>query len=767
MTAPSGPSRQPTWYAVLDANRDGSPDLWRARRSGVSDLVVEYARSSRDFGHCGISLATVPGAGSAPGEVVLADVDGDSRPDVVVVDDSGPTVTLRVQAYRDDFRTVETHATAAPPAADGSYGFADYDRDGHPDLYVIHRQGETSLSVWSGADDFTTLLITAVTALPATANDARWRIHLGDRDVDGIPDLFAVRVGDTVQLRVVTGAQGYTGPVTTQTTAATPELDGVYGLGDYDGDGRADLYGVDSSGAMEIWLGGNQTGDLDFWFRQPDWSCDGIGSFVPWDFNGDRIADLTVGGPGKDVGGLVDAGQVHVFYGDGNGPSVVGDQLWHQDTADVAGPAESGDRFGSSLASGDFDGDGYGDLAVGAPDDGVGAIARAGIVNVIHGSRNGLDGGQTQMWHQDSGSVPGTAGVDAAFGSVLASGDFDGDGRDDLAIGVPGQTINGNPAAGSVNVLYGSRTGLTATGSQLFRLRAGGLPGKTNGDERFGASLAVGDFNGDGIDDLAVGAPGHKRRGLPGAGVAVVLFGSSDRLSTEGHQFLSQRGDVYGVPRENDRFAEALGAGDFDGDGFDDLGIGVPGKRRAGKGNAGLVHILRGSEAGVTTDGQQKWAQSSPGVPGAAQQGDQFGASLAGGDFDEDGFDDLAIGVPREDLGNAINAGSVLVLEGGVGGLRAEGAIHLRAGYDGVAGVSESQDLFGATLVAADLNGDRYEELVIGVPQEDVGATDAGAVVVVYGTAFGLDPAASDIWHQDVAGVEGTARAGDLMGTVT
>ncbi len=757
-----GPIEAGETLAVLDGNRDSSPDLWRTRPSGAADLVVSYARSSRDFGRCGVSEAVVPGAAGAPGEVILADFDGDSRPDVVVVDDTGPTLRLRVQSYADDYLTATNHQTGAPSASGSTYGFADYDRDGRQDLYVISRKDNTRVRVWDAASGFTTQLVDATTALPSTAGQAKWRLSLVDWDVDGVPDLVASRINDNVQLRVVFGADGYTGPVEVRSTAATADRDGEYGFGDYDGDGRPDLFVVDSSGEMEIWLGGVQPGSLDFWFRQPSWTCDGIGTLVPWDLNGDRIADLTIGAPGEDVAGLTDAGQVHVLYGDVEGPSADGDQIWHQDTPDVAGPAEVGDHFGASLVSGDFDGDGYGDLAVAAPDDGVGAMARAGVVNVIYGSRNGLNGNRTQMWHKDVAGLAGAAATDAGFGTALAAGDFNGDGRGDLVIGAPGE----NGAAGALSALYGSRGGLTTAASDHFRMGTDGIGGSSLPDAGFGAALATGDFNDDGYDDVAVGAPGYEVRGLRNAGTVVVILGSAEGLVTAGHQVIDQRGAVWGVPHAGDRFGEAVEAGDFDGDGFADLVIGVPGEMRRGFARAGLVTVLFGSADSVTAAGQQRWAQSSPGVPGAAEKNDRFGAALSVGDYDDDGFADLAIGSPNEGINGLKKAGSVTVLRGGLAGLDADGALQLVAGVAGLVGASERDDRLGSTLVSADFNGDDHDDLAIGIPGEDQGVPDTGSVVVVQGGAGGLSPGMSELWHQDVPGVEGSGEAGDLMGVV-
>src|SRR5207247_449249 len=99
-----------------------------------------------------------------------------------------------------------------------------------------------------------------------------------------------------------------------------------------------------------------------------------------------------------------------------------------------------------------------------------------------------------QIWHQGSPGVWGEVEPDDAFGSALAAGDFNGDGYTDLAIGVPGESVNGRPGAGAVNVLYGSRYGLTAAGNQIWTEESLGLDASEKGDH-FGASLAVGDFD--------------------------------------------------------------------------------------------------------------------------------------------------------------------------------------------------------------------------------------------------------------------------------
>ena len=115
---------------------------------------------------------------------------------------------------------------------------------------------------------------------------------------------------------------------------------------------------------------------------------------------------------------------------------------------------------------------------------------------------------------------------------TTAKGDFNGDGFGDLAIGAPGENLG----AGAVHVLYGSATGLTTTGSQFLSQGAGGIADAAEAGDEFGRSLAVGNFNSDGFNDLAIGAPGENR----GAGTVHVLYGSASGLTATGSQQWTQ-----------------------------------------------------------------------------------------------------------------------------------------------------------------------------------------------------------------------------------
>jgi subtilisin family serine protease len=417
------------------------------------------------------------------------------------------------------------------------------------------------------------------------------------------------------------------------------------------------------------------------------------------DFDGDGFDDLAVGAPGEDVGAIVDAGAVNVLYGSSSALTGVGDQLWHQGIPAVTGGAENGDHFGGALSCGDYDGDGFDDLAIGAPGEDVGAIADAGAVNVLYGSSSGLTGVGDQLWYQGLPGVLGAAEGGDGFGSALSSGDYDGDGFDDLAIGAPGEDVGATMDAGAVNVLYGSLSGLTAIGDQLWQQGAAGVLGAAEAGDRFSDSLASGDYDGDGIDDVAIGAPGEDVGAIVDAGAVNVLYGSLSGLTGVGDQLWQQgAAGVLGAAEAGDHFSDSLASGDYDGDGIDDLAIGAPQEDVGAIVDAGAVNVLYGSLSGLTGIGDQLWQQGAAGVLGAAEAGDRFGDSLGSGDYDGDGSNDLAIGAPQEDVGAIVDAGAVNVLYGSLSGLTGVGDQLWQQGAAGVTGGAEAGDAFGVSL---------------------------------------------------------------------
>ncbi|MFV2038985.1 MAG: FG-GAP-like repeat-containing protein, partial [Acidimicrobiales bacterium] len=416
---------------------------------------------------------------------------------------------------------------------------------------------------------------------------------------------------------------------------------------------------------------------------------DRMGSAVAYgDVDGDGTSDIVVGTPREDVGGAADAGAVQVVCGRTNGIEARSSQTFSQ-RGSVAGTAEPGDRMGSAVAMGDFDGDGLDDVASGAPREDVSGASAAGAVTVLYGTPTGMTTEGSQEWSQ-AGGVAGTAEAGDRFGTALAAGDFDGDGNDDLAIGVPFEDVGSSADAGAVTILYGSNAGLGTARSAVFDQT------QTSSDnaagDRFGTSLVVGDFNGDGREDLAVGAPRESVGGATEAGEVTVLFGSAAGLTSTSAQVLSQSGAVPGSNEAGDRFGSALGAGDTDGDGDDDLVVGSSGEDN----NAGRIVVFNGSGSGLVKAGAS-FSQRGP-IPGRAEAGDRMGASVRVADFNGDGFMDAAVGLPGEGVKGRKRAGAIVVLEGSANGLTTAGSRYITQASKGVPGQPRTGDAWGTAM---------------------------------------------------------------------
>jgi hypothetical protein len=186
---------------------------------------------------------------------------------------------------------------------------------------------------------------------------------------------------------------------------------------------------------------------------------------------------------------------------------------------------EAGDGFGSAAVLADFNDDGCADLAVGAP----GENTETGFVVVLYGSISGITVDGAQWFTANSLFGSGSGRPRQAFGSVLASGDLNDDGTADLVVGAPGDSRDRSTVGGSVAVVYGSPAGLgRGHAPALITQQSAGVPGRPEADDRFGAALAVGDFAGDGADDLAVGVPGENRaRGVVDVLPVTIEFGPS------------------------------------------------------------------------------------------------------------------------------------------------------------------------------------------------------------------------------------------------
>ena len=210
----------------------------------------------------------------------------------------------------------------------------------------------------------------------------------------------------------------------------------------------------------------------------------------------------------------------------------------------------------------DFDGNGYPDLAIGAPALRVGSVRRAGGVVVLPSSKKGPSL-REKVITQSSKGVPGASERDDQFGAAVASADFNRDGFADLAVGQPGETVGDESEAGLVTVIYGSRKGLNTRRSVTI-----GRPGGAQWEAKWGQSLAAADFDANGFVDLAVGAP-SRWDGLVG-----ILPGGPGGLSSTPKTVLKRQPESGPEPEIDDGdywFGAGLATGDLDGDHDTDL----------------------------------------------------------------------------------------------------------------------------------------------------------------------------------------------------
>jgi len=477
---------------------------------------------------------------------------------------------------------------------------------------------------------------------------------------------------------------------------------------------------------------------------------------VPYDVNGDGYADTVIGAPGENLGDDTDTGQLHVLYGSATGTTGTNSKAYHQDSEGVPGSNEDGDQFGYANAGGDFNGDGYGDIAVSAPFENIGSARDVGEVFVFYGSATGLrTTGVGGIYPAESGNA------DGFFGLALSVGDFDGDGVDDLAAGAPGNY-------GRVYVYRGSPSGLSSTNFHRMTPDGCGVPGDGGSYALFGFTLSSGDINGDARDDLAIGSPYAAAGKQWSTGSVIVVYDAApDWCSHDNAQEFYK--EASGVPGgagtfdpskgdDTDAFGWQVVLADFDGDGDADLATAAPGAPVTGtdgkrKADAGTVTVLYSSGTKIATTGAVQVNQATSGMPGGPGSNDFLGSTLAAGDTNLDGKAELAVYSPGDDY--------VTVIPGATGGLAFGKAKGWTQDSGGIPGGTESGDGWGGSLRFGDVKGNGYLALIVGAPGEDSGR---GAATVVYSGSSGLTGTGAKFFSQDSSGVPGGAENGDGFG---
>jgi hypothetical protein len=279
----------------------------------------------------------------------------------------------------------------------------------------------------------------------------------------------------------------------TAATAAAPATCAHRVASDFNGDGYGDLVtgdpqrsidGLLAAGSIQVDYGG--TGGIDASKSQYfDQSTSGVpgdlterGYFgksiaVGW-FNGDCYADIAVGAAGLTPDS---AGSVTVLYGSSTGIGTAGAKRY-------TGPSDTS-GFGWSVAAGDFNADGYTDVVVGAPGTPDDGIDQAGEAAILYGGAGGL-GAPSQWIGQDSPGVPGISEKYDRLGWAVTTGDFNGDGYADAALGTPYENDHGVPDAGAVRIVYGSAAGIVTAGATSVSQSSPGVPGVNEDTDRFG-----------------------------------------------------------------------------------------------------------------------------------------------------------------------------------------------------------------------------------------------------------------------------------------
>ncbi|MBK7445963.1 MAG: FG-GAP repeat protein [Ignavibacteria bacterium] len=482
--------------------------------------------------------------------------------------------------------------------------------------------------------------------------------------------------------------------------------------GDINGDGYGDVI----AGALLNDGGGSNAGRAYIYYggSSPDNTADvlltgaavgdqfGISVSTAGDVNGDGYSDVIAGANLNDVAGT-DAGSAYIYFG-GSIPD---------NTADVILSGVAGDRFGFSVSTaGDVNGDGYSDVIAGALQNDAGG-ADAGRSFIYFGGIN--------MDITADAILTGAAAGDQFGFSVSAAGDMNGDGYSDVITGANGNDAGGS-SAGRVYLYLNSMTG-TDIADEFFT-------GEAANDALGNSVSTAGDVNGDGFNDIIVGAP-YNNAGGSAAGRSYIYFGGT---------ILNNTADVVLTGKVASEFfgISVSSAGDVNGDGYSDVIVGAYGNNTLGS-FTGRVYVYFG---GINVD-----TVADVIMTGAAS-GDQFGISVSSaGDVNGDGYSDVIVGADFNDSAGATSGRAYIYLGGST----------MNNIVDVIMTGAAAGDQFGGEVSSAgDLNGDGYDDIIVGAFLNDAGGTSAGRAYVYFGGNF----------MNNIADLTFTgAAAGDQFGT--
>ena len=317
--------------------------------------------------------------------------------------------------------------------------------------------------------------------------------------------------------------------------------------------------------------------------------------------------------------------------------------------------------------------------------------------------------------------------------SVAGLGDLDGDGVSDLAVGAFGDG-DGGPGRGAVYILFMNADG-TVKSDQKISDTAGGFNGVLDNFDQFGISIAsMGDLDGDGVSDLAVGAIGDDDGGTLRGAVYILFMNSNGTVKSE-QKISDIAGGFNGILEAGDQFGISVASmGDLDGDLVFDLAVGASSDDDGGFGR-GAVYILF-MNANGTVKSEQKISDTKGGFSGVLDNFDDFGASVAGmGDLDGNLVFDLAVGAKLDDDGGTDRGAVWILFMNANGTVKSEQKISDTGG--GFNGILDNGDQFGSVASMGDFDGDLVFDLAVGASGDADGGNLRGAVYILFMNANG------------------------------
>ncbi len=572
--------------------------------------------------------------------------------------------------------------------------------------------------------------------------------HAGDVNGDGFDDLLigVERAAPAGEVYLIYGRPGMDmqasllmepDVVFSGIAAGDQAGSGISGAGDVNGDGFADVLigaaramanALNEAGQSYLIFGSDSLAanidlaNADVTFNgiaendRSGYSVAGAG-----DVNDDGLDDLLIGANQANPDGNNGAGETYLVYGKETWAAVM--ELVDADVT-FAGKA-AGDHSSSSLAgAGDVNGDGYGDLLIGAPNANPGTGTSAGEVYLVYGA--GALAANISLVDADI-TLAGKAAQDNAGTSVAGAGDVNGDGYDDVLVGAFGVNVSGNENAGEAYLIHGSPS-LAASinlSSADFTLQ-----GQRSFDQIGRAVAGVGDVDDDGYADMLIGGSQVDYGGNNDAGEAYLIYGASPLPV-----FLSagEADVVLRAKAAGDRAGRSVaGGGDLNGDGFSDLIVGAYHADPEGLNNAGETYLLLGRERGQHSAGRALTGSYTVDVAdgrlsnGLAQS--HAGYASLGGDVNGDGLDDMLIGAP----GAMAGAGQTYLI---YGRRDPDNSVNLSLEADVTFNGEVSQDRSGKSVaIVGDVNGDGYDDVLIGAFSADyLTRIDAGKSYLFYG----------------------------------